>query len=196
MTRRPKLFVFALFALVVRGGFDVAAQPPAPRIDREYQIKASLVGILGDFVIWPANKAPKGGKPLEIGVLGDDPFDEQIANGKINHLQAKARDRTEKGKKTTYQHFTTIDQYKPCHVLFVSDKTDVGAAADRAKKDNVLVIGHIPGLAAAGDVVANLVVVNNRIRLQINPDAARRAGLKLHRSLVSASFVDVVRDGG
>jgi hypothetical protein len=71
----------------------------------------------------------------------------------------------------------------------------IAAARNVIDGSTVLIIGESAGLAREA-AVANLVFdrSTNLIRLEINPEAAARAGLKLAPDLLRLKVVHIVRD--
>jgi hypothetical protein len=170
-----------------------------PLVSREYAIKAGVIGVLTKCVIWPAHRTPSPESPLTIGILGDDPFGESG----VNQLEQKVRDEEQRGTKIVIRRFRTAKDYEPCHILFVSSAA-AGAPATEEKWEAarnvvgdapVLLVGETPGSAQSG-AAANLIFdrATNLIRLEINPDAAARANLKLSPDLLRLKLVTLVRD--
>lgn len=171
-------------------------------ISREYETKAGVISVLGKFVTWPDEVAPNRERPLTIGVLGHDPFFE----GGVNQLDRIASEERQKGRNLVVRRFDSAKDYKPCHILFVSSKPTeksveqtlpdrLEAAKKLVEKSSILLAADSPGLASQG-VTANMTFdrSTNLIRLEINPDAASRSGLKLAPQLLRLSLVQIVRD--
>ena len=171
-------------------------------ISREYETKAGVISVLGKFVTWPEDVAPSRERPLTIGVLGNDAFFE----AGVNQLDRTVADERLKGRNLVIRRFDSAKDYQPCHILFVSDKPTeksvektlaerLAAARKLAEKRPLLLVADSPGLASQG-VTANMIFdrSTNLIRLEINPDAANRAGLKLAPQLLRLSLVQIVRD--
>jgi hypothetical protein len=186
--------------MIVSRAVDLAAQEGM--VSREYAIKAGVLGVLGKCVIWPDGAGPNRDEPLVIGVVGKDPF---IENG-VNQLERMAADESRKGIKIAVKRFVSMKDYQPCHILFVSQATAdasveksaaerVAAANNRVQGQAVLIVGESNGLAQRG-AVANLMfdAATNLIRLELNPDAAARARLKLAPDLLRLKLVQIVRD--
>ena len=183
---------------------SMASSPLAAQevIIREYETKARVICLLGTFVAWPNAEAPNAQRPLTIGVLGKDPFTERG----INQLdQAIATERA-KGNQIVVRRFDSAKDYKPCHILYVSDeaapnsveqnlKARLAAALNLAKNKPVLLVGGAPELATQG-VAANMLYdrVANVIRLELNPEEADRHKLKFDAQLLNLSVVQIVRD--
>jgi len=195
---RSRVVVLSLAAVLLSPAADAAAQV----VRREYAIKAGVVVMLGKCVTWPANVAPARAGPLKIGILGQDPF---VENG-VNQLDRAVQEAKLKGSNIVVKRFDTANDYEPCHILFVSSLA-AGAgveqtAAERMKaaqeitrEAGVLIVGEADGLARQG-AIANLIFdrVTNLIRLEINPDAAARSGLKFTPDLLRLKLVQIIRD--
>ena len=151
-------------------------------INQEPEIKAGVVAILGRLWTWPPSAAPAAGAPLRIGVLGNDPF----RQGNVNFLDEKTA-----GKNVVVARFATVDDYEPCHILVVSEAADLPSALKKTQGQHVLVVSQAPGLAEKGAML-NLVVRQNRVRMEINLANSKRAGLKPHPGVLRMPMVDVI----
>lgn len=183
---------------------SLASSPLAAQevVSREYEIKAGVLSLLGKFVTWPDAVAPTPQRPLTIGVLGQDPFFE----GGVNQLDQTVAAERAKGRQIVIRRFDSAKDYEPCHILFVSDtaaeksveqtfKDRLEAAVKLTNGKPVLLTGAAPGLPGWG-FGANMLFdrANNRIRLELNPDAANRHGLKFAPQLLRLPVVQIVRD--
>ena len=181
---------------------QVAAQP----VDRyEYEIKARLIRTLSIFVTWPPAAAPKPNQPLVIGVLGLDPFEE----AGVNQLNQMVEAEVARKRNLIVRRFDSAKEYEsagPCHILFVSDKPTaksvertleqrVAAIKALTAGKPVLLVGQSTDFARQGGS-ANLLYDRdkNTVQLQLNPEAAKRADLKIAPGLLRLDLVKVVRD--
>jgi phosphohistidine swiveling domain-containing protein len=154
-------------------------------IDREYSIKGAFLYNFGRYVEWPAAAFADDHAPFVIGVLGTDPFgtvlDEITNSAKVD------------GRTVVAKRFATLDQYSPCHILFIPASTDAKVKADAlAKLQNkgVLVVGEEDGLVRQGAVVS-FYIENNKVRFEINVQTAKQQQLKVSSKLLSlAKIVD------
>jgi hypothetical protein len=121
-------------------------------------------------------------------VLGEDPFEQ----GGVNHLSQELAKRLP-GRKVVIERFATVDAYRACHILVIAQTADQKAAFAKTHGQPVLSIAQAPGLAKQGAVI-NLIVVQNRIKMEINPDAAKRADLEINSSLYRLPSVEIIRD--
>jgi hypothetical protein len=79
-----------------------------------------------------------------------------------------------------------------CHVVFVpvTEKDHAEKIMKSLQGSNTLTVGESDGFAAMGGII-NLVVEGDKIRFEVNPAAADRAGLKISAKLLSmAKIVD------
>ena len=149
---------------------------------REYDLKAAFLFNLAQFVEWPPSAMPPADGPFVIGVLGEDPF------GAI--LDEIVRNETVQGRPIVVQRFRTVDAVGRCQILFISASEDarareiLSALAGRG----LLTVGESEPVAAAGGVIRFL-VVNNKLRLRINADAASREQLKISSKLLRLAEV-------
>jgi hypothetical protein len=163
-------FVLAVVSLLCAGGAG------APRLALEYELKAVFIYKLVHFVDWPDDVLAPG-KPLVIGVLGRDPF-----GGSLRSAFAAGGP---SGRKVVLRHFAQADDLEPCHVLFVSrsERARTCALVDSLATQATLTIGDFHGFGAQGGVVT-LTMDDKRVRVAINRDASRRAGLRISSKLL------------
>ena len=165
-------------ATVAVGSLGLAAQPAAG----EYEVKAAFLYNFARYIEWPEEAVPDAEDTFVIGVLGEDPF------GPI--LDRIAKSKTVDGRKIAVRRFATVEDYTPCHILFVSSsETDrLATVLARLAESHVLVVGDTPGSARQG-VIINFVIEQSKVRLEINPGAAERAGLKISSKLLRLATI-------
>ena len=162
-----------LLALLWAGVTAASAQSVA----REYQVKAVFLFNFAQFVEWPATAFPDANVPLVIGVLWQDPFgsalDETVRGEKIGDRPLVVR---------RFAHVTEVDQ---CHILFISQSEAAGLDEILAalKSRSILTVADAEGFALRG-VMIRFVPEKNHLRLRINLDAARAAGLSISSKLL------------
>lgn len=154
------------------------AAPVGPT--REFQVKAVFLYNFAQFVEWPAESFPSADSPLVIGVLGLDPFgtflDETVQDEKVN------------GRALVVKRFRSIGEVRDCHILFVS-----GSEGGRAEEivsalqgRSVLTVCDWEGLARHGAMI-RFTTERNRVRLRINLEAAKAAGLNISSKLLRSA---------
>ena len=186
-TSRPRrLWLPALLwmtALAADVSFVVAQYEDDSAVSREYAIKAAYLYQFGRYVQWPTNTFSSDDSPLVIGLLRTDPF------GDI--LQKIARTKRIEGRPITVRQFASMADYVPCHILFVASSVspeERAAAIQKVRGTPVLLVGEDPGFAKQGGTV-NFFQEENRIRFEINAEAAKRDQLKISSKLLSLAKI-------
>jgi hypothetical protein len=169
--------VCGLAAAVLAGLLVSTLASAAETAPTEYEIKAAFIYNFAKYVEWPENTGTDSGEAFVIGVLGEDPF------GAL--LDQLARSKTVGNKRIVIHRFDTIDDYTPCCILFVaaSEQDRLPAILEKLADSPVLVIGDTPGFARRG-VAVNFFIEESKVRFEINPAAAARAGLKISSKLL------------
>lgn len=174
--RSKAVLVGALLCLSGR----VAQAQDAP--SREYSIKAVFLHHFTHFVDWPSTTEAAESGPFLVGVLGDDPFEgalEEVTRGE------KVRDRP-----IEVRRYAISDDFTQCDLLFVtrseaSRMTDIIA---RVRDRPILTLGDTEEFVHRGGMVG-FVTRDNRVRLQINLEAARAAGFSINSNLLRAATI-------
>lgn len=170
----------ALGLLAFSSPRPAAAAPPAP----EYQLKAVFLFNFAQFVEWPDAAFAQPDSPLVIGVLGTDPFD-----GYLDDLV--------KGEKVgvrpiAIRRYSRIEQVSGCHILFVcaSEARNVTQIVAALKGRSILSVSDIDRFAMRGGVV-RFAREEGKIRLRINLEAAKAAGLTISSKILRPEMIVV-----
>ena len=162
-------------------GVLLRAQAGAAGIE-EYQVKAAFLFNFAKFVEWPAQAFQSPDSPIEICVLGPNPFGSLL-------------DKAVEGKVVGNRKFVVRDirdaqQANECHMVFVSAAggTLSQARLGEIKKCCVLTVGEAEDFIAGGGMI-NLRLESARVRVEINPDAAERARLRISSKLLSLAEI-------
>jgi hypothetical protein len=167
-----------------------AARAQSDVINREYPLKALFLYNFGSYVDWPAGASASNADPFVIGILGASPIElplrEIAATQKVN------------GRPIVVERFASVEAIKACHILFVP--AAVGReiqqqAIQRVRGEPVLVVGESPGFAAAGGAV-NFFIEANKIRFEVNVDAALAQRLKISAKLLALAKIVQAGDAG
>ncbi|HET6568642.1 MAG TPA: YfiR family protein [Rhodothermales bacterium] len=168
-----------LATLLVASIETTAAQTtPSP----EYQVKAVFLYHFTEFVTWPRSAFPEAQAPLVIGVLGDDPFgaylDETVRGEMVN------------GHPLVVRRYDRVEQVEGCQILFVSpsEAGRLGRILSRTSDRPLLTVGDTDDFARDGGII-QFVTVRGKIRLRINVDAARSAGLTISSKLLGLADI-------
>jgi hypothetical protein len=178
------LSALASAAMLAAGASGIQAQSDEDsESSREYAIKAAYLYQFGRYVQWPADVFPSPQSPLVIGVLGPDPF-----GGLLEEI---ARTKRIDGRPIVIRRFASMAEYTPCNILFVGASVSPeqkAAAIAKAQKAPVLLVGEEPGFAKHGSTI-NFFLEDNRIRFEINTEAARQKQLKISSKLLSLAKI-------
>jgi hypothetical protein len=173
MFARAKTFfvlVLLLWPTVV-----VRAQESPPS---ESRLKAAFLWNFAKFVDWPTNAFASDTSPFVIGVLGESPIGadlEQTVKGKLINDHP-----------IIVKTVRAATDAKGCHILFISN-SEKSRLADIFKdlgNAPVLTVGEYDQFTQSGGMI-NFVRQGNKIRFQINDEAAKAADLKISSKLLS-----------
>jgi hypothetical protein len=153
----------------------------AAQVSQEYEIKAAYLYKFVQFVDWPAEAFPDSSSTIHICVLGEDPF------GPTLDL---IRDKIVRGRKLTIRRVTQPAGGPSCNVLFISssERKRMREVVTSLGTSSVLTVGDMDSFAELGGMI-NLVTERNRVRFEINVDAAEHARLKLGSQLLNLARV-------
>ena len=178
MTKRHALIkiIVLSFSLVFTIGFKCYAQPT------EYQIKAAFIYNFARFVDWPTQAFADSTSPMTIGLLGKNVFGD--------NLQQAISDKTIKGHPLQFRQFDSISDATNCQVLFISssEKSHFSKILDRLQGACVLTISEETDSFIGDGGMINLVIVDDKVRFEINNDAAKKAGLTISSKLLSLAL--------
>jgi len=145
---------------------------------REYQIKAAFLYNFIQFVKWPGTTFSSSDAPFCIGILGDDPFGSTLDDT----IQGEAID----GHRLTIMRSPRIEELMGCQMIFVSrsEEGHVDEILSKLSSKAVLTVSEVPNFANEGGDI-NFYISSEKIRFEINPQAARQAGLKVSSQLLA-----------
>ncbi len=169
--RKPAAMLAALLLGCVLG--SVAAAP----VPGEYQLKAIFLFNFTQFVEWPDDAFAGPQAPFVIGVLGEDPFGatlEEAVRGESVGTRTLVVER--------YRHLADL---RPCQILFIdrSARPELAAPGRLLDRRGMLTVSDAANPPAA-DTIIGFINENRRIRLRINVESAREAGLTISSKLL------------
>jgi hypothetical protein len=168
-----------LFVFVVIHSASAAAPKPS-----EYDVKAAYLFNFGKFVKWPASNDARN---FTICVLGQDHFgealDRTVSGEKINSLPVVVR------------RIASVDEAAGCRVVFIdaSEERRLATVLPILSRAGVLTVSDMPTFLDRGGMI-QFQLVGDRVRFEVNLDAAERAGLALSSDLLKVATK--VRRGG
>ncbi len=146
----------------------------------EYKIKAGYLYNFTKFITWPEIS----GITFNLCILGDDPF-----GTVIDPIEKKsAFDRAIKVFRLDEEAFLSAQSLKTdCHILYLSDADNQKIVFEKIQANpssaGILVVGEGESFVAEGGMIG-FVNRNGKIKLQINLQSVRQAGLKISAKLL------------
>lgn len=160
-------------------GSNAAAQVPD-----EYKVKAVFLFHFAQFVEWPDDSFSRQDEPMVIGVLGENPFGD--------YLDEVVSGESIKGHPLQVKRFSKPEEISKCHILFVG--VDGMGQLRTLLKDlesrAMLTVGDNPAFIRAGGMI-RFFSEDSKIRLQINPEAARSSGLMISSKLLRLADISI-----
>ncbi|HEY6467253.1 MAG TPA: YfiR family protein [Candidatus Acidoferrales bacterium] len=175
-------FIAACFVcLTLAAAFPGRAQSGDSSDSSEYLIKAGFTYNFAKLIDWPSSAFAQPDSPIVIGVLGVDPF-----NGTLDQV---LKGKEANGRAFEVRHLKWGADLKGCNILFVSDSetAHLDELFHNIKGSPVLTIGETAGFAQRGGII-NFVVEDNRVRFEINADAAKQANINISSRLLSLAI--------
>lgn len=148
----------------------------------EYQVKAVYLYNFTKFIDWPTNNLTPADAPIVIGILGEDPFGKTLDDLVANEVV--------RGHRLVVKRLNPDDDWRGCQVLFISHlkKAPLAALLQKLKENPILTVSDSSGFAEQGGII-NFVIVQDKVKLEINPDAAAAAGLQISSKLLKLAHI-------
>ena len=184
MLRRLGILIVAL-GMTLNWTSTAAAQAVDPPDASEYLIKAGSIYNFAKFVEWPSTAFSQPDSPIMIGVLGTDPFgsvlDRLVEDKKIGQRGFVVK---------RYKWGKDLKDLKECKILFVSasEKAHIDEIVQAVKGLPILMVGETPGFAERGGII-RFTLEDNRVRFEINVDAAHQADLNISSRLLTLAKI-------
>lgn len=145
----------------------------------EYPVKAAYLSKFGLFVQWPPGAFTAPASPLNLCLLGDDPFGEALdsaANGQRIGTHAIA-----------VRRLKTVGHDSGCHILYIAaEAPNRSQVLDSMQGSAVLTVTD--GAQQGGTGIIHFVVMNNRVRFDIDNEQAARSGLVISSKLLQLAL--------
>jgi len=155
---------------------DCPAQPTSGNLESD--VKAAYILNIMKFVDWQDGKQTGG--PLKIGIIGSDQISEVLEKLKNNKI----------GERTLFVE--KIDESGiascGCHLLYIgcSEKDRLDDILKKLKGSSILTVSDVPDFARKGGI-AGFVIENDRVKIEINVNESKRAGLKIGAKLLEVA---------
>lgn len=148
----------------------------------EYELKAAYIYNFAKFVEWPSDTFSSSSSPIIIGIVGDDPF------GRA--LEDAVAGKTANDRKLEIKRFKNASELRKCHILFVCDSEErrIAAIVKEVAVWNTLTVSDIQSFAERGGII-EFINKNNKVRIEINNDNAKRNGLRISSKLLKLADI-------
>lgn len=161
----------ATVVLAVASSLEAAPGAKAPS---EFEVKAAFLCSFSEYVDWPGELAEG---PVRIGILGKDPF------GAL--LEATAKERPIQSRPLEILRLSEAREGRACHIVFIasSEKAALPAHLEALEGANVLTVSDLESFVARRGMIG-FFLENRRVRFEVDPLAAERAGLRISSHLL------------
>lgn len=149
--------------------------------DVEYGLKAAYLVRFGLYVDWPASAFAGPGSGFVLCVAGDDPFGAQLdraaAGQRIGDRLLQVR------------QIKTVTRDSGCHLVYLGGSENLRAAQliDAVRGQPVLTVTDASRGAMAPGIV-HFVIRDDRVRFEIDDEAAARNGLQISSKLLGLAL--------
>jgi hypothetical protein len=183
--RQRMRLAFVLLAVLAAWLCPCAAGAQAAA-DTEQQMKAGFIYNFALFVEWPSNIFTTDTSPLIVCIAGD-----QDTLRSFDHLKTKKI----KDRPVTVHHYEDAAAGNPCHIIYIptTSRSEAANLLKRVSGPGVLTIGDAEGFSRLGGIIT-FYREGNKLRFEINTDAAQRAGLKLSSQLLKLAKIVTDKD--
>jgi hypothetical protein len=170
------------FAWTLAVALVIALTAGADDSSKEYKVKAAFIYNFAQFVDWPDSAFVSSDAPFVVVIVGKDPF-----NGLLDRAVGG---KSVGNRRAVVQHIDSIDQIGSCQILFVP-QTDDDSLTQILKKIQdrpILAIGENENLPSLGGC-CRFFTEDDRVRFEINLDAANAANLKISSKLLKLARI-------
>jgi hypothetical protein len=137
----------------------------------EYAIKAAYLYKFGIYVEWPQHAFPSPTSPLYLCIVGEDPFGAAL-DAAVNGQRIETHP-------IVIRRVKTLARDTVCHILYAN-------AADlqhvETARNGVLTVSD-----ARGGII-NFIIKDNRVRFDIDDEAAAQSGLNISSKLLGIAL--------
>ena len=164
---KPLLLMLMAFALIGGGRRG------------EYEIKAAFLYKFASAITWPETAFTSDEEPFIVGVLGEDPFEED--------LEAVLEGKEIADRPLVLQRYEELAVLRKSHVLFIaeSEMDDLDEVLERVGKLPVLTVTDEEGRGDAAMI--SFRSKNRKIRFQMDVEAIEDAGMVVSEELIEVA---------
>jgi hypothetical protein len=144
----------------------------------EYQVKAAFLFHFAQFVDWPPEAFKDAASPLTYCTAGEDPFH--------GALEASLNGKMIGARPVRVIHFRQVQEIQGCQIVFLGtpEKKLMSAMLGNLRASPILTVGESEGFVQGGGMIG-FFLEDNKVRFDINLDAAEHAKLKISARLLA-----------
>jgi hypothetical protein len=173
MGRARASIALRLLRLLAAAAALSALPAPAAAPPSDLAVKAAFLTKFPAYVAWPAGARPRPGGPVQICLVGGDPF------GRL--LDEAARGQQIDGHPLLVRRLDAAGQASGCHVAYVH-----GGIASGLEGRPVLTVTDARGGAQGGMI--HFVIHQGRVRFNIDQAQAAKSGVGISSRLLSLAL--------
>ena len=160
---------------------DRPARPTSAKASREYLLKAAFLYNFAKFTSWPTEVISGAGKPVRLCILGKDPFGAALESIEGKNIQQRP---------LVTIRIARVSDAEECQIIFIgsSEQERLRGILDYLRELPILTIAEMSNFARVGGIIG-LKTVEDRIRFDINVDAANEANLKFSYKLLQLADI-------
>jgi hypothetical protein len=142
----------------------------------EYRIKAAFLFHFAQLIDWPSEAFTPSNSPLVLCTVGDDSFQGELENS--------VEGKTVGSRVLRVRHLRRSEGMQGCHIIFIGEKekslqgllTSIGGIS-------LLTVGEAGNFVDQGGIIG-FCMEGNKIRFEVNLEAAQRARLRISSRLL------------
>lgn len=144
----------------------------------EYGVKAAFLYKFGSYVEWPSTAFAASNSPLNVCLVGS-------AESFISTLEKVVSTENINGRSVTVRPVKTVPKDNSCHIVYIdqSENTHAAEIAESVRGYNILTVSN-----DGSSGIIDFVIANNRVRFNIDDEAAAQNGLLISSKLLSVAL--------
>lgn len=165
------MFLLTLLTAIIYGQPQTEAE--------ELNLKAAFIYNFTRFIEWDDDVFPN---EFVIGIVGNSMIDEPLEEIAQSHKAAN--------KQIKIRRYNSLDEIEKCNILFISKNVKISLVDILAKSDlkKTLIITEKVNYAQQGAGI-NFVILDKKLKFEINKKAMTDAGLKVSSQLLKLAII-------
>ena len=166
-----------LSAILASVGVSIVGAQSGPA---EHAVKAAFIYNFAKFIKWSPEAFSRDENALTICIWGPDT---------LNGALAPLADKTVHDRRIAVRHLAEESKVAGCQIVYVSRAAAarLDQALTKVSGKHILTVGDMPRFADRGGII-NMYKTQERVRFEINLEAARTSGLS-----ISSRLLDLAR---